>query len=110
GIYQVFEVKGDDVGCVVKNSATLARQFLSKLGDLNQTQIFAKIESIETCLALRVQPVRSSKMRWAPSVSELAWGTLSFWPNQNQTYLALRVQLVRSSRVHLYIKEGIEDF
>ncbi|XP_050938482.1 pyruvate kinase 2, cytosolic-like isoform X2 [Cucumis melo] len=106
---EVFEVKGDDVGCVVKNSATLvgtmytlhaaeshidlptltekdrvtffsflfvmpiiatwgvknkidflslsharhvedvrqARQFLSKLGDLNQTQIFAKIESVE---------------------------------------------------------------
>ncbi|KAA0046375.1 pyruvate kinase 1, cytosolic [Cucumis melo var. makuwa] len=95
GIYHVFEVKGDEVGCVVKNSATLvgtmytlhaaeihidlptltekdkhymivknkidflslsharyvedvreARQFLSKLGDLNQTQIFAKIESV----------------------------------------------------------------
>ncbi|KAL4033512.1 hypothetical protein IC575_006605 [Cucumis melo] len=95
---EVFEVKGDDVGCLVKNSATLvgtmytlhaaeshidlptltekdriiatwgvknkidflslsharhvedvrqARQFLSKLGDLNQTQIFAKIESVE---------------------------------------------------------------
>uniref|UniRef100_A0A9I9E2L0 pyruvate kinase n=2 Tax=Cucumis melo TaxID=3656 RepID=A0A9I9E2L0_CUCME len=95
---EVFEVKGDDVGCVVKNSATLvgtmytlhaaeshidlptltekdriiatwgvknkidflslsharhvedvrqARQFLSKLDDLNQTQIFAKIESVE---------------------------------------------------------------
>ncbi|KGN48226.1 pyruvate kinase 2, cytosolic [Cucumis sativus] len=96
---EVFEVKGDDVVCVVKNSATLvgtmytlhaaeihidlptltdkdkeiiatwgvknkidflslsharhaedvrqARQFLSKLGDLNQTQIFAKIESVE---------------------------------------------------------------
>uniref|UniRef100_A0A9I9E9X1 Uncharacterized protein n=1 Tax=Cucumis melo TaxID=3656 RepID=A0A9I9E9X1_CUCME len=31
-------------------------------------------------------------MRWAPSVSELVWGTLHFWRNQNQTYLALRVQ------------------
>ncbi|KAL0534979.1 hypothetical protein IC582_029287 [Cucumis melo] len=40
---EVFEVKGDDVGCV-------ARQFLSKLGDLNQTQIFAKIESVEVFL------------------------------------------------------------
>ncbi|KAL4014726.1 hypothetical protein IC575_026942 [Cucumis melo] len=40
---EVFEVKGDDVGCV-------ARQFLSKLGDLNQTQIFAKIESVEVLL------------------------------------------------------------
>ncbi|KAL4009788.1 hypothetical protein IC575_031107 [Cucumis melo] len=38
-----FQVKGDDVGCV-------ARQFLSKLGDLNQTQIFAKIESVEVFL------------------------------------------------------------
>ncbi|KAA0036675.1 pyruvate kinase 2, cytosolic-like [Cucumis melo var. makuwa] len=109
---KVFEVKGDDVGCLVKNSATLvgtmytlhaaeihidlptltekdrvtffcflfvmpiiatwgvknkidflslsharhvedvrqARQFLSKLGDLNQTQIFAKIESVEVFL------------------------------------------------------------
>ncbi|KAA0054848.1 pyruvate kinase 2, cytosolic-like [Cucumis melo var. makuwa] len=47
---EVFEVKGDDVGCVVKNSATLAQQFLSKLGDLNQTQIFAKIESVEVFL------------------------------------------------------------
>ncbi|TYK29369.1 pyruvate kinase 2, cytosolic-like [Cucumis melo var. makuwa] len=73
--FLVLEVKGDDVGCVVKNSATLvgtvytlhaaevhidlptpiekdkeARQFLSKLGDLNQTQIFAKIESVEMFL------------------------------------------------------------
>ncbi|KAL4031017.1 hypothetical protein IC575_009273 [Cucumis melo] len=40
---EVFEVKGDDVGCV-------AQQFLSKLGDLNQTQIFAKIESVEVFL------------------------------------------------------------
>ncbi|KAL0548659.1 hypothetical protein IC582_013117 [Cucumis melo] len=40
---EVFKVKGDDVGCV-------ARQFLSKLGDLNQTQIFAKIESVEVFL------------------------------------------------------------
>lgn len=29
-----------------------AREFLSKLGDLNQTQIFAKIENIEVQLAL----------------------------------------------------------
>ncbi|KAL4012062.1 hypothetical protein IC575_029140 [Cucumis melo] len=43
GLSKVFEVKGDDVGCV-------ARQFLSKLGDLNQTQIFAKIESVEVFL------------------------------------------------------------
>jgi len=27
-----------------------AREFLSKLGDLHQTQIFAKIENIEVCL------------------------------------------------------------
>nr|AIZ68207.1 pyruvate kinase, cytosolic isozyme-like isoform X1 [Albuca bracteata] len=96
---EVEELKGDDVVCVIKNSATLAgslftlhisqihidlptlsdadkeviskwgvrnnidflslsytrhaedvrhaREFLSKLGDLNQTQIFAKIENIE---------------------------------------------------------------
>ncbi|RWR83499.1 pyruvate kinase 1, cytosolic-like protein [Cinnamomum micranthum f. kanehirae] len=96
---EVAEVKGQDVSCVVKNSATLsgslftlhvsqiridlptlsdadkdviskwgvrnsidflslsytrhaedvrhAREFLSKLGDLSQTQIFAKIENIE---------------------------------------------------------------
>ncbi|XP_068659451.1 pyruvate kinase 1, cytosolic [Aristolochia californica] len=96
---EVAEIKGDDVVCVVKNSATLAgslftlhvsqirielptltevdkqvistwgvrnnidflslsytrhaedvrhaREFLSKLGDLNQTQIFAKIENVE---------------------------------------------------------------
>ncbi|KAF8396476.1 hypothetical protein HHK36_018099 [Tetracentron sinense] len=96
---EVAEVKGEDVVCVIKNSATLAgslftlhisqihidlptlsdkdkevistwgvrnnidflslsytrhaedvrhaRDFLSKLGDLNQTQIFAKIENIE---------------------------------------------------------------
>ncbi|KAK1300600.1 hypothetical protein QJS10_CPB13g00817 [Acorus calamus] len=96
---EVSEVKGDDVVCVIKNSATLsgslftlhmsqiridlptltdadkevlstwgvrnnidflslsctrhaddvrhAREFLSKLGDLNQTQIFAKIENVE---------------------------------------------------------------
>ncbi|XP_040372055.1 pyruvate kinase 1, cytosolic isoform X2 [Rosa chinensis] len=96
---EVSEVKGDDVVCVVKNSATLAgslftlhisqvhidlptlsdkdkqvisswglknkidflslsytrhaedvrqaREFLSKLGDLSQTQIFAKIENME---------------------------------------------------------------
>uniref|UniRef100_J3N605 Pyruvate kinase n=1 Tax=Oryza brachyantha TaxID=4533 RepID=J3N605_ORYBR len=96
---EVSEVKGDDVVCVIKNSATLAgslftlhcsqihidlptlsdedkevikkwgapnkidflslsytrhaedvrqaREFLSKLGDLSQTQIFAKIENVE---------------------------------------------------------------
>lgn len=96
---EVADVKGDDVVCVIKNSATLsgslftlhvskihidlptltnadkeviskwgvrnnvdflslsftrhaedvrhAREYLSKLGDLNQTQIFAKIENIE---------------------------------------------------------------
>ncbi|KAL4020525.1 hypothetical protein IC575_019305 [Cucumis melo] len=96
---EVSEVKGDDVVCVIKNSATLtgslftlhgsqihinlptlsdedkevisswgvqnkidflslsytrhaedvrqAREFLSKLGDLSQTQIFAKIETVE---------------------------------------------------------------
>lgn len=96
---EVTEVKGDDVVCVIKNSATLsgplytlhvsqiridlptltdkdkevistwgvrnkidflslsytrhaedvrhAREFLSKFGDLNQTQIFAKIENVE---------------------------------------------------------------
>ncbi|KAJ7976039.1 Pyruvate kinase family protein [Quillaja saponaria] len=75
---EVAEVKGKDVVCVIKNSATLAgslftlhasqihidlptlsekdkevinvrqaREFLSKLGDLSQTQIFAKIENVE---------------------------------------------------------------
>ncbi|KAF5725263.1 pyruvate kinase cytosolic isozyme-like [Tripterygium wilfordii] len=69
---EVSEVKGDDVVCVIKNSATLAgslftlhvsqihidlptltdkdkeiRALLSKLGDLSQTQVFAKIENIE---------------------------------------------------------------
>ncbi|KAH8502126.1 hypothetical protein H0E87_016766 [Populus deltoides] len=69
---EVTEVNGEDVVCLVKNSATLsgllytlhvsqihinlptltdkdkeAREFLSKLGDLYQTQIFAKIENVE---------------------------------------------------------------
>ncbi|KAL0309613.1 UNVERIFIED_CONTAM: Pyruvate kinase, cytosolic [Sesamum radiatum] len=69
---EVNDVQGDDIVCVVKNSATLAgslftlhasqvpidlptlsdkdkkaREFLSKLGDLSQTQIFAKIETVE---------------------------------------------------------------
>ncbi|KAI8539716.1 hypothetical protein RHMOL_Rhmol09G0204500 [Rhododendron molle] len=69
---EVTEVSGDDVVCLIKNSATLsgqlytlhvsqiridlptltdkdkeARNYLSKLGDLNQTQIFAKIENVE---------------------------------------------------------------
>ncbi|KAF7113009.1 hypothetical protein RHSIM_RhsimUnG0170300 [Rhododendron simsii] len=71
-VMQVTEVSGDDVVCLIKNSATLsgqlytlhvsqiridlptltdkdkeARNYLSKLGDLNQTQIFAKIENVE---------------------------------------------------------------
>ncbi|KAL0534824.1 hypothetical protein IC582_029120 [Cucumis melo] len=70
---EVFKVKGDDVGCViiatwgVKNKVDFlslsharhvedvqqARQFLSKLGDLNQTQIFAKMESVELIMAAR---------------------------------------------------------
>ncbi|KAG6412742.1 hypothetical protein SASPL_125428 [Salvia splendens] len=52
---EVSEVKGEDVVCLIKNSATLAgplytlhaREFLSGLGDLSQTQIFAKIENVE---------------------------------------------------------------
>nr|CBX25394.1 hypothetical_protein [Oryza brachyantha] len=69
---EVSQIKGDDVVCVIKNTATLAgslftlhcsqihidlptlsdedkeaREFLSKLGDLSQTQIFAKIENVE---------------------------------------------------------------
>ncbi|KAL0316148.1 UNVERIFIED_CONTAM: Pyruvate kinase, cytosolic [Sesamum radiatum] len=69
---EVDEVKGDDVVCIIKNSATLAgalftlhasqiridlptlsdmdkqaRDYLSKLGNLSQTQIFAKIENVE---------------------------------------------------------------
>ncbi|MFS7947159.1 putative pyruvate kinase [Helianthus anomalus] len=82
---EVSEVKGDDVVCLIKNSAVLAgtlytlhvsqvistwgvknnvdflslshtrsgqdireaREYLSKLGDLSQTQIFAKIENVE---------------------------------------------------------------
>ncbi|KAG4997930.1 hypothetical protein JHK85_029369 [Glycine max] len=69
---EVSEVKGEDVTCLVKNTATLsgslftahvsqihidlptladkdkeAREFLSKLGDLKQTHIYAKIENIE---------------------------------------------------------------
>ncbi|KAJ7974961.1 Pyruvate kinase family protein [Quillaja saponaria] len=69
---EVSEVDGEDVACLIKNSATLAgplytlhvsqiridlptltdkdmeaREFLSKLGNLNQTLIFAKIENIE---------------------------------------------------------------
>ncbi|MBA0665148.1 hypothetical protein Goklo_005053, partial [Gossypium klotzschianum] len=69
---EVDEVCSEDVVCLIKNSATLsgtlytlhvsqiridmptltdkdkeARSFLSKLGELNQTQIFAKIENIE---------------------------------------------------------------
>ncbi|KAE8671851.1 Detected protein of confused Function [Hibiscus syriacus] len=47
---KVDELKGEDVVCLIKNSATLsgtlytlhARSFLSKLGELNQTQIFCK--------------------------------------------------------------------
>ncbi|KAA0046425.1 pyruvate kinase 1, cytosolic-like [Cucumis melo var. makuwa] len=39
----------EDVKSGVGN-LTEARQFLSKLGDLNQTQIFAKIESVEVFL------------------------------------------------------------
>ncbi|KAK6136036.1 hypothetical protein DH2020_030246 [Rehmannia glutinosa] len=69
---EVIEVKEKDVVCLIKNSATLAgplytlhvsqirielptltekdkeaREFLSKLGNLSQTQIFAKIENVE---------------------------------------------------------------
>ncbi|XP_022744191.1 pyruvate kinase 1, cytosolic-like isoform X2 [Durio zibethinus] len=69
---EVAELSGEDVVCLIKNSATLsgplytlhvsqiridmptltdkdkeARAFLSKLGELNRTQIFAKIENIE---------------------------------------------------------------
>ncbi|KAG4910825.1 hypothetical protein JHK87_056941 [Glycine soja] len=69
---EVSEVEGEDVTCLVKNTATLsgslftvhvsqihidlptladkdkeAREFLSKLGDLKQTHIYAKIENIE---------------------------------------------------------------
>ncbi|XVE68676.1 hypothetical protein DITRI_Ditri09bG0087700 [Diplodiscus trichospermus] len=69
---EVSELSGEDVVCLIKNSATLsgslytlhvsrihidmptltdkdkaARAFLSTLGELNQTQIFAKIENIE---------------------------------------------------------------
>ncbi|CAH1427697.1 unnamed protein product [Lactuca virosa] len=72
---EVNEVKGEDVVCLIKNSATLsgslftlhvsqirielptltdkdkeARDYLSKLGDLSQTQIFAKIENFEVGL------------------------------------------------------------
>nr|CAD1820517.1 unnamed protein product [Ananas comosus var. bracteatus] len=68
----VAELKEDYVVCIIKNSATLAgslftlhiskihinlptfsdsdkdaREFLSKLGDLQQTQIFGKIENVE---------------------------------------------------------------
>ncbi|GJN13799.1 hypothetical protein PR202_gb00545 [Eleusine coracana subsp. coracana] len=69
---EVSEINGDDVVCVIKNTATLAgslftlhcsqihidlptlsdedkdaREFLSTLGDLSQTQILAKIENVE---------------------------------------------------------------
>ncbi|WVY99021.1 hypothetical protein V8G54_031172 [Vigna mungo] len=69
---EVNEVNGDDISCLVKNTATLsgplftvhvsqihidlpsltdkdkeAREFLSNLGDIKQTHIFAKIENIE---------------------------------------------------------------
>ncbi|KAK6156314.1 hypothetical protein DH2020_010562 [Rehmannia glutinosa] len=72
---EVIEVKEKDVVCMIKNSATLAgplytlhvsqirielptltekdkeaREFISKLGDLSQTQIFAKIENVEVGL------------------------------------------------------------
>ncbi|CAH1439617.1 unnamed protein product, partial [Lactuca virosa] len=75
GLSEVNEVKGEDVVCLIKNSATLsgslftlhvsqirielptltdkdkeARDYLSKLGDLSQTQIFAKIENFEVGL------------------------------------------------------------
>ncbi|PHU22856.1 hypothetical protein BC332_07963 [Capsicum chinense] len=70
GLSKVDQVKGDDVVCVIKNSVMLTgslftlhaaqihinlptlpdndketRELLGKLGDLSQTQIFAKIES-----------------------------------------------------------------
>ncbi|PHT87064.1 hypothetical protein T459_09170 [Capsicum annuum] len=73
----VDQVKGDDVVCVIKNSAMLTgslftlhaaqihidlptlpdndketRELLGKLGDLSQTQIFAKIESEKACNSL----------------------------------------------------------
>ncbi|KAF3685977.1 putative pyruvate kinase, cytosolic isozyme-like isoform 2 [Capsicum annuum] len=74
---KVDQVKGDDVVCVIKNSAMLTgslftlhaaqihidlptlpdndketRELLGKLGDLSQTQIFAKIESEKACNSL----------------------------------------------------------
>ncbi|KAF3622500.1 putative pyruvate kinase, cytosolic isozyme-like isoform 2 [Capsicum annuum] len=77
GLSKVDQVKGDDVVCVIKNSAMLTgslftlhaaqihidlptlpdndketRELLGKLGDLSQTQIFAKIESEKACNSL----------------------------------------------------------